>query len=182
MRFLLSVSCLFPLQVDTQEAIKPCLLTSLFFLPFSLLVLPPMYVHCPPFLLSSLLCLICFCNISRDPLLCPLVADTALPSTSFSLCSRPTTGPPSVFVFPTFTLNSSCLSTTSWSGTVQHLIPLPQHIHLARPFPWNMLVFIYWHWYLVNWVGSMQSDCSFCFCLFFIFMMELLGGGYGVKS
>lgn len=118
-------------------------------------------------LLSFLLCLICSCNISCDPLLCPLVADTALPSTSFSLCSRPTTGPPSVFVFPTFTLNSSCLSTTSWSGTVQQLIPLPQHIHLARPFPCNMLVFIYWHWDLVNWLGSKQSVCSFWF-LFFI--------------
>lgn len=117
-------------------------------------------------LLSSLLCLLCSCNISCGPFV-PLVADTALPSTSFSLCSRPTTGPPSVFVFPTFTLNSSCLSTTSWSGTVQHLIPLPQHIHLARPFPCNMLVFTYWHWYLVNWLGSMQSDCSFC--LFFYF-------------
>lgn len=136
-------------------------------------------------LLSSLLCLFCSCNISCGSLLCPPVADTALPSTSFSLCSRPTTGPPSVFVFPTFTLNSSCLSTTSWSGTVQHLIPLPQHIHLARPFPFNMLVFIYWHWYLVNWLGSMQNDCSFLFCFFgFIFMMELLEeiGGEGHKE
>lgn len=65
---------------------------------------------------------------------CLCVVDTVLLSTTSSLCSRPTTGPPSVFVFPTFTLNSSSLSTTSWSGTVLRLIPLPQHIHLA-PIP-----------------------------------------------
>lgn len=67
-------------------------------------------------------CVCCFCSYPRLTLLpvaCLCVVDTALPSTTSYLCSRPTTGPPSVSVFPTSTLNSSSLSTTSWSGTVQ---------------------------------------------------------------
>lgn len=118
--------CLFiSLQVDVKaQAIKPCLLT-LLFSPFLSTCHSPYVCSLSAFLLSFFPFLICFSNISCYPSLCPLVVDTALPSTSFSLCLRPTTGPPSVFVFQTFTLNSSCLSTTSWSGTVQHLIPLP---------------------------------------------------------
>lgn len=74
------------------------------------------------FIMCACVCVCCFCSYQRLTLLlvaCLCVVDTALPSTTSYLCSRPTTGPPSVSVFPTSTLNSSSLSTTSWSGTVQ---------------------------------------------------------------
>lgn len=85
---------------------------------------PPPSLHCvyvcvlfvsvPMFVWLFWLCCVLVC-----------VIDTVLLSTTSSLCSRPTTGPPSVSVFPTSTLNSSSLSTTSWSGTVQCSISLP---------------------------------------------------------
>lgn len=46
----------------------------------------------------------------------PYFVDTALLFTTSSLSLRLITGPLSVSVFPTFTPNSSCISTTSWSG------------------------------------------------------------------
>ena len=52
-------------------------------------------------------------------------ADTALLSTTSSLCLRPITGPPSVSVSPISILNYSSLSTTTWSGTVSCCSPLP---------------------------------------------------------
>lgn len=112
-------------------AIKTCLLTSLFSLPFSLLVISLLCVKCssptPRHCVHTHVCV----TLLTLSVVCLCVVDTVLLSTTSSLCSRPTTGPPSVFVFPTFTLNSSSLSTTSWSGTVQCSIPLPQHLHLA---------------------------------------------------
>lgn len=174
--------CLFPLCVDTLgnktmfahiTLLSPFLSTcsSPLVRSSSTLLLSSLFFHPPCVLFGSVTSRVTF-------LLCPLVADIALPSTSFSLCSRPTTGPPSVFVFPTFTLNSSCLSTTSWSGTVQHLITFPQHIHLTHPFPCNMLVFIYWHWYRVNWLEYAEL-LFFSFFLYFILIMNLLGGSVG---
>lgn len=85
--------------------------------------------HPPPPTLCCLFPYSCLCYSFDYFLLC--VVDTVLLSTTSSLCLRPTTGPPSVFVFPTFTLNSSSLSTTSWSGTVQCSVFFPQHLHLA---------------------------------------------------
>ena len=65
---------------------------------------------------------VCFCFC-----MCVRVwdADTALLSTTSSLCLRPITGPPSVSVSPISTLNYSSLSTTTWSGTVSCCPPLP---------------------------------------------------------
>lgn len=48
----------------------------------------------------------------------PYFVDTALLFTTSSLSLRLITGPLSVSVFPTFTPNSSCISTTSWSGNL----------------------------------------------------------------
>lgn len=120
-------------------AIKSHLLISLFSLPFSLLVVPLcVFLYVP---LSYITCVdVCLFPYpcvydSFDTVACLCVVDTVLLSTTSSLCLRPTTGPPSVSVFPTSTLNSSSLSTTSWSGTVQCSITLPQHFHLALSHP-----------------------------------------------
>lgn len=86
-----------------------------------LCIFTPMFVWLETFV--SVVC-VCLC-----------VVETVLPSTTSSLCSRPITGPPSVSVSPTSTLNSSFLSTTSCSGTVQWSLPLPLHLRLIQPHP-----------------------------------------------
>lgn len=86
--------------------------------PFSFYMFPSLI---NPYCVDCLYLFVCVCVrvcICLMPLCEFVCVDTALLSTTSSLCSRPTTGPLSVFVFPTFTLNSSSLSTTSWSGTV----------------------------------------------------------------
>lgn len=103
---------------------------------------------------------------------CLCVVDTVPLSTTSSLCLRPTTGPPSVSVFPTSTLNSSSLSTTSWSGTVQCSLSLPSAAWLhssSHPHPMEHACVIHWLWDFVE--GGLVADAWVDVCGFFVLFL-----------